>query len=79
MIDIDKYIETVQINWVKKLTNKIFANWKVIPFYYFNMFGFLCVSVNNNKRQQKYRKQLARMIMDFFFAPDASNMGNQHG
>jgi hypothetical protein len=39
MIDIDKYIEAIQIKWVKKLTSKNVANWKVIPFYYFNKFG----------------------------------------
>ena len=32
MIDIDKYIEAIQIKWIKKLTSKNFANWKVIPF-----------------------------------------------
>jgi hypothetical protein len=26
MIDIDKYIEAIHIKWVKKLTNKNFAN-----------------------------------------------------
>ena len=31
MIDIDKYIEAIQIKWAKKLTSKNFANWKVIP------------------------------------------------
>ena len=40
MIDIDKYIEAIQIKWVKKLTSKYFANWKVIPFYYFNNYKF---------------------------------------
>jgi hypothetical protein len=38
MIDIDKYIEAIQIKWIKKLTSKNFANWKVIPFYYFNKY-----------------------------------------
>jgi hypothetical protein len=28
MIDIDKYIEAIQIKWIKKLTSKNFANWK---------------------------------------------------
>ena len=38
MIDIHKYIEAIQIQWVKKLTSKHFANWKVITFYYFYKF-----------------------------------------
>jgi hypothetical protein len=30
MIDIDKYIEAIQIKWIKKLTSKHFANWKIL-------------------------------------------------
>ena len=30
MIDIDKYIEAIQIGWVKMQTDKTEANWKVI-------------------------------------------------
>jgi hypothetical protein len=39
MIDIDKYIDAIQIKWAKKLTGKYFANWKLIPVYYINKFG----------------------------------------
>ena len=33
MIDIDKYIEAIQIKWVKKLTNKKFNNGEHSPFF----------------------------------------------
>jgi hypothetical protein len=36
MIDIDKYIEAIQIKWIKKLTSKNSANWKVIPIMVLN-------------------------------------------
>jgi hypothetical protein len=33
MIDIDKYIEAIQIKWVKKLTNKKFDNGEHSPIF----------------------------------------------
>lgn len=39
MTDIDNYITALQIAWIKRLTANNFANWKVIPTFYFNKFG----------------------------------------
>ena len=37
--DIDNYIAAIKLSWVKRLTTGEFANWKVIPAFYFNNFG----------------------------------------
>ena len=39
MIDMDKYIEAIQIHWANRLTNKYFANRKDIPCHYVNKVG----------------------------------------
>ena len=41
MTDIDKYINAIQITWVKRLTNDDDkdSNWKIIPKFYFNRYG----------------------------------------
>ena len=55
MIDIDKYIDSLYINWVKRLINTTDedANWKVIPMYHLNKFGpkFLIFNMNIDRVQ----------------------------
>ena len=66
MIDIDKYIEAIQIKWVKKLTSINFANWKVIPFYYFNKFGHGLMIFNMNIDTIKSVNQFTNNLSDYY-------------
>ena len=66
MIDIDKYIEAIQIKWIKKLTSKNFANWKVIPFYYFNKFGPELMIFNMSIDTIKSVDQFTNNLSDYY-------------
>jgi hypothetical protein len=66
MIDIDKYIEAIQINWVNKLTSKNFANWKVIPFYYFKKFGPELMIFNMSIDTIKSVDQFTNILSDYY-------------
>ena len=35
MIDLDSYIRTIKLKWIKALTSDEYANWKLIPTYFF--------------------------------------------
>ena len=39
--DLDKYLDAIKINWIKRLIHKdnIMPNWKIIPTLYFNTYG----------------------------------------
>ena len=53
MLDIETYITSIKLKWIKALTDKNDANWKAVPRYFFNIFGpdFLIFHFNsdNNK------------------------------
>ena len=38
MTDIDKYITSIHMSWVKRLTTGEYANWKIISSFYFDKF-----------------------------------------
>jgi hypothetical protein len=50
MIDIDQYLNSIQISWVKRLTTAtpMISSWKIIPLSYFEKFGpyFLIFKTN---------------------------------
>ena len=48
MVNIDMYIDSIKLGWVKRLVTGEFSNWKVIPKKYFNAFGkdFLIFRMN---------------------------------
>ena len=50
MVNIDKYIESIKIGWIKRLTADKFLNWMVIPKFYLNKFGsnLLILRMNTN-------------------------------
>ena len=50
MIDIDQYLNSIQISWLKRLTTStpLISSWKIIPLSYFEKFGsdFLIFKTN---------------------------------
>ena len=50
MIDIDQYLNSIQISWLKRLTTStpMISSWKIIPLSYFEKFGpdFLIFKTN---------------------------------
>ena len=67
MIDIDKYIEAIQLTWVKRLISEDQANWKIIPKHYFNKFGenFLLFKMNLDK--EKSLPEIKDILPEFYF------------
>ena len=39
MIDIDQYLNSIKISWIKRLTTSTLSSWMVIPLFYFENFG----------------------------------------
>ena len=66
MIDIHKYTEAIHIKWVKKLTSKNFANWKVIPFYYINTFAPELIIFNMSIDTIKSVNQFTNNLSDYY-------------
>ena len=68
MTDIDNYITTLQIAWIKRLTADDFANWKVIPTFYFNKFGanfmLLYMNPDNIYSIQNLHKTLPKFYLE---------------
>lgn len=48
MTDLEAYIISMKVKWIKTLLTADNANWKVIPRYFYNMFGenFLIFYIN---------------------------------
>ena len=68
MINIDKYLEAINISWVKKLIENedLSPNWKVLPRFYFDKFGqeFLIFKMNFNNINLVYK--LKELIPQFY-------------
>ena len=67
MIDIDSYITSIYISWVKRLTTEEFSNWKVIPLYYFNKFGANFALFNMNPENIYDIPNLKKIMPEFYF------------
>ena len=54
MIDIDQYLNSIQISWLKRLTTStpMISSWKIIPLSYFEKFGpdFLIFKTNMDNK-----------------------------
>ena len=70
MIDIDKYLQAIQINWIKRLkesTNNLnIPNWTIVPRFYFNKFGENFLIFNFNLKEIRLIENLKESIPHFY-------------
>ena len=54
MIDLEAYIHTIKLKWIKALTDETDANWKLIQRILFEKFGqhFLIFKINLDESRQ---------------------------
>ena len=66
MIDIETYINTLKLKWVKALISQDDANWKIIPQYHFQQFGnnFLVFYYNTDNIKSLNVKQLPEFYIN---------------
>ena len=67
LTDLDKYIEAINLNWVKRLKSPDKANWKIIPQYYFDQYGenFLLFSMNLDNINSLHN--MKTILPEFYF------------
>ena len=66
MINIEKYIDALKLNWIKRLINENNMHWKVIPEYYFNMIGKKFLIFQMNLRNIAHIPKL-KVLPEFYF------------
>ena len=66
MINIDNFLSAIQLSWVKRLTSTHFANWKVIPLFFFNIFGENFSLFNMNPGSIKAIPNLSKTLPLFY-------------
>ena len=67
MIDIDKFIEAIQIKWIKSLLQETEANWTLIPRFHYNNFGKNLIIFKMNVGQIKnLNKDLTKNVPEFY-------------
>ena len=67
MIDIDKYIEAIQLTWVTRLLSEDHANWKILPTFYFNKFGENFILFKMNLDKANSLSELKDMLPEFYY------------